>query len=308
MSKTIKWLCVLIVTLSTLYGCKFSRRTSHRKRSGSQPEIVIHLEQSDNEPLPKDVEIIKRQWSSPRRWDNTDISHGFNLSLNIDGKKHFSTYINKTAQERNGGLILLGQSSEDLDLSFENELGIIRLSGDFKSPTGSTEYEAPLSGTAFIEIHHNEVASLENAFDETLSLTTLLRLIGRNVNPEEMKTYAECDIKIDLDQARRLATYGFDASQINQLIGKGYNFTAENFIDLARRHVPYDFIVEWKQYDESLSADQLIYARQRHLDVNMAWKWRGAFVVGSLDFDLVRNVIFPRIGLILQVGIIPTTR
>ena len=275
MSKSIKWLWVLAVTLTMLCGCRFSRRAFHRQRGGSRPEITIYLEQSDTEPFPNDVRVVKRQWSSPRRWDNKDISRGLSLSLSIDNKRHFSTYIPNTAQDRIE--IRPTPSSindESLALSFENALGIVSISGQFEASADLSDFKAPLSGTVITQIRRNQVATLEKAFNEKLSLATLLPLICRNVSPDKMITYAGCDITINLEQARQLADYDFDASHINQLVGKGYAITAEGFVDLARHRVPYSYIVEWKEYDDTLTADQLIYAKQRYLDADMAGKWR----------------------------------
>ena len=287
MSKSIKWLWIFAVTVTMLFGCRFSRRTFHRQRGGSRPEITIHLEQSDTEPLPNDAKIVKRQWSSRRRWDNEDISRGFSLSLNIDNKRHFSTYIPNTAQDRIE-LKLAPSSINDksLALSFENALGNVNILGEFEASTDLSDFKAPLSGTVVTQIQRDQVAALEKAFGEKLSLSTLIPLICRNISPEKMITYAECDIKINLEQARQLADYDFDASYINQLISKGYTFTAEDFVDLARHYVSYNHIVEWKQYDETLSADQLIYAKQRYLDADMAGQWR------DIGYDLTLEKVY----------------
>jgi len=287
MPKSIKWLWVFAVTLTMLCGCRFSRRTFHRQRGGSRPEITIHLEQSDTEPLPNDVKIVRRQWSSSRSWDNKDISSGLSLSLNIDNKRHFSTYIPNTAQDRiELRLTPSSINDESLALLFENALGIVRISGEFEASTDLSDFKAPLSGTVVAQIHRNQVTTLEKAFNEKLSLVTLLPLICRNISPDKMITYAECDVTINLEQARQLADHNFDASHINQLVAKGYAFTAEDFVDLARHHVSYSYIVEWKEYDDTLTADRLIYAKQHYLDADMAGKWR------DIGYDLTLEKVY----------------
>lgn len=277
MSKSMKWLLILSVTLTLLCGCRMSRRTYHRQRGGSNPEIVVHLEQSDTEPLPNDILNVKRPWSSPHPWGSRNISHGLNLSLSIDKKKHLSTYIPNTAEKKTE--LWLTPSSvyaERLGLRFENALGTVLILGEFETSASLSDFEAPSSGMVVTQIRRDQVAILEEAFNERLPLSTLLPLVCKNISPDKIITYAGCDITINLEQARQLAEYDFDASHVDQLVSKGYAFTAEDFVDLARHHVPYAYIVDWKQHDATLSADQLIYAKQRHLDADMAGQWRDA--------------------------------
>ncbi len=265
MSKTRLWVMWGLVIITLLSGCRARRRNS--SQYSNQLSITLHLPEGDSWSLTAQDSMIERPWFSNRKWRPKQSHMWLNLQVKSGNKSRHLPH-GSFRVEAHDGMVWpeSDQPGEPIYLSFESNLGTVQFSGE-TNETGA-------SGQVQVGVNAKQISLLEEAFDEEPPLELALSLICRRVDAAALIDYADCGIKIDITQAGKLAQYDLDADDIRELIRTGHTFEAKGYIELARHHVPYDYIITWKKQGYTLTANQLVYAKQRNLDADMARQWK----------------------------------
>lgn len=272
MSQTRTLVLYSLVILTLLSGCRARRRNS--SRYSNQLYMTLHLPEGDSRSLTQDS-VIERPWSSDRKWQPKRSGMWLNLQVKSDNKSRHLPH-GGFRVEAHDDMVWpeSDQPGEPIYLSFESDLGTVQFSGETEG-TGA-------SGQVQVDVNSKQISLLEQAFDEEPSLELVLCLICRKVDAAELIEYADCGVKIDINQAAQLASYDLSVDDIRELIRTGHTFKAKDYIELARHSVPCDYIVTWRKQGYTLTADQLVYAKQRSLDADMARQWKDV----GYDVDL----------------------
>ena len=270
-------LCLFVTICFWAEGCVYVRHTYNNKRYVTNLlSLKIILHEGDRDNLPEGEDVIQRQWISQSKWYPNPSSDYINISFtenDIDNNIK-SENIQVSEYGFNASLPESYRPGEPVNMSVSSELGELSFEGQLGS--GGYGHDVSAFGTAIIELNRRQIDKIEEAFGQAPSLDVLIPLIIKNISSGQLAKYADCGIKLSIDNAGELAANDFKAEAVDRLIDAGYKFNGEDFVSLARHHVSGDYAIGWKKAGYDLSANQLVYAEQRNLDFNTALEWQKA--------------------------------
>lgn len=267
MSKTHVWVMWGVVIITLLPGCRGRRRAS--SGYSNQLSIRLHLLEGDSTSLTTRNRVLERAWSSDRKWRPRRSHMWLNLEVVSENENQRLPHRSFRIEEQEDTIWPESeQPGESIYLSFESDLGTVAFSGE--------THETGASGQVQIDVNAAQVSLLKDTFGDMPSLELALSLICREVDASDMLAYAHCGVQFDVQQAGDMARCDFGPENVTKLVNSGYRSDAEGYVELARHRVTYDYIMTWQEQGCTLAVDQLVYAKQRNLDADMARQWKDA--------------------------------